>query len=130
MLRKEEARQMSEQEIICIGCPLGCRGKVIVDDTGEVLEFEGYACKEGEEYAEVEVKAPMRTLTGTVIVESEIRSLLPVRVNKPISREKLKECMKVLARVRAKPPIKVGEVIVPNILQTTADIIATAEQPR
>lgn len=130
MLRKEGAKRMNGQEIICIGCPLGCRGNVILDDKGEVLEFEGYACKEGEEYAEVEVKAPMRTFTATVIVESEIRPLLPVRVNKPIAREKLKECMKVLARVRAKPPIKLGEVIVPNILQTTADIIATAELPR
>ena len=121
---------MSGQEIICIGCPLGCRGKVMFDDEGEVLEFEGYACKEGEDYAEVEVKAPARTLTGTVLVESEIRPLLPVRLNKPISKEKLKECMKVLARVRVKPPIKLGEVIVPKILHTDADIIATAEVPR
>jgi CxxC motif-containing protein len=37
--------------------------------------------------------------------------------------------MKVLARVRVKPPIKLGEVIVPNILDTTADIIATSELP-
>ena len=130
MLRKEEPRQMSAQKIICIGCPLGCRGKVIVDDNGEALEFEGYGCKEGEEYAGVEVKSPVRTLTGTVIVESEIRPLLPVRTNKPISKEKLKECMKILARVRAKPPIKLGEVIVPNILHTTADILAAADLPR
>jgi CxxC motif-containing protein len=103
---------------------------VILDDKGEVLKFEGYACKEGEEYAEIEVKAPMRMFTATVIVESEIRPLLPVRVNKPIPKEKLKGCMKVLAGVRAKPPIKLGEVIVPNILKTAADIIATTDLPR
>lgn len=118
---------MREQEIICIRCPLGCRGRVITDETNKVVTFEGYECKEGKQYAETEAEEPLRILTATVITESKIRPLLPVKTNKPIPKNKLKHCMRVLARVRVKPPVRMGHVIVPNILDTGANIVTAAE---
>ena len=43
------------------------------------------------------------------------------------SKNKLKQCMRVLASVRAKPPVRLGHVIVPNILDTGADIVTEAD---
>lgn len=113
-----------EIEIICIECPLGCRGRVVTDDKGDV-KFEGYGCKEGKKYAEAEAKEPLRTLTATVITDGKIRPLLPVRTNKPVPKNKLRDCMGVLAKVRVKSPVKMGEVIIHNVMDTEADIIST-----
>ena len=117
---------MKDQEIICIRCPLGCHGRVTTDETNKVVRFEGYECKEGKKYAEAEAHGPLRILTATVIMDSEIRPLLPVKTNKAIPKDKLKLCMRVLAKVRVKHPVSMGQVILTNVLGTGADIITTA----
>jgi CxxC motif-containing protein len=114
-------------EIICIVCPLACRVSVAVDDQGHILEVDGFQCKKGKEYAVAEYRSSRRILTTTVIAEKSRHALLPVRTNSPIPREKLFECMDHLARVRVEPPLKSGEVIVRNILDTGSDIITTRE---
>ena len=116
---------MTKKEVICVVCPKGCRGTVTVDETGEVNKFEGYACKEGKEYVRNEIKDPVRMLTATVIVDSKIRAALPVRLSKAIPKDTVTDCMNVIANARLKPPIKVEQVIIPNILDTGADVIAT-----
>lgn len=40
-------------------------------------------------------------------------------------KTKLAEGMAVLAKVRARPPLKIGDVVVPNLLDTGADIVAS-----
>ena len=120
---------MPEQEVICIVCPLGCRGKVMTKESGEVT-FEGYGCKEGKKYAKAEATESVRIFTATVITESKKRPLLPVKTDKAIPKDKLKQCMRVLARVIARPPVRVGQVIAPNILDTGANIVSTGELPR
>ena len=116
-----------EMEIICIMCPLACPVKVTVDDRGNALDVANNQCKEGKSYAVAECKFPGRVLTATVIAEGSHRALLPVRSNKPIPKERLMECMKSLSKTRVKPPIKMGQVIVADILGTGADLIATDE---
>ena len=117
---------MKDQEIICIRCPLGCHGRVTTDETNKVVRFEGYECKEGKKYAEAEAYGPLRLLTATVIMDSEVRRLLPVKTSRPIPKDKLKPCMRVLAGIRVKPPVVRGQVILANILGTGADIVTTA----
>jgi CxxC motif-containing protein len=117
---------MKTQEIICIQCPFGCRGKVITGEAGEVTGLEGYKCKEGKKYSQSEVARPVRILTATVMVEGKTRRLLPVRTDRAIPKDKLRECMKTLAKVRLNPPIKSGQIIVPNVSDTEANIVATA----
>jgi CxxC motif-containing protein len=121
---------MKEREVICVACPKGCRGKVTVDEKGEAKKFSGYDCKDGRGYVEREIKEPVRMLTATLIVESKIRGVLPVRVSKAIPKDRLKGCMRVIAKARCKPPIKVGQILIPNILDTGADVIATVDLER
>jgi CxxC motif-containing protein len=114
-------------EIACIICPLACHVSVAVDDESRIIEVTNFQCKKGKEYAVAESRSSRRVLTTTVIVEKSRHALLPVRTNAAIPREKLFDCMDHLARVRVEPPLKSGEVIVGNILDTGSDIITTRE---
>ena len=114
-----------KNDIICITCPLGCRIKVVSDSNNNVINVEGNECKLGEKYAIAEYKFPARILTTTLITESSKRRLLPVRSNKPILKDRLLESMYQLTRVRIKPPVKMGQVVVPNVASTGADLVAT-----
>jgi CxxC motif-containing protein len=116
---------MVEEKIICIGCPLGCRTTLRINEQQEVVKVTGYKCKEGRQYVLEEYRNPVRILTTTILAEQSSRPLLPVRTNRPILKSKLKEATLALARVKAKPPVRVGQVILPNLLNSGADVVAT-----
>jgi CxxC motif-containing protein len=42
----------------------------------------------------------------------------------------LLECMKIINTVSAEAPVTIGDVIIPNILDTGVDIIATNDCPK
>ena len=58
---------MSTQELICIGCPMGCNLKVTVSDNQE-LTVTGNTCPRGEDYAKKELTDPRRIVPSTVRV--------------------------------------------------------------
>ena len=114
-----------KSEIICTLCPLGCRVELTSDSDGNIISVTGNNCKLGGKYVIDEYKFPARILTATAITQSSKRKLLPIRSNKPIAKGKLLECMYYLPQVRIKPPVKMGQVVVANIANTGADLIAT-----
>jgi CxxC motif-containing protein len=116
-----------EKEIICIGCPLGCHVKLSINEKGEVESFSNNKCKEGKKYAEAEFKSPLRVLCATLLTEGSLHPLLPVKTNKPIPKDKLRESMYTLSKIRVKPPIRIAQVILSNVLGTGADIVASQE---
>jgi CxxC motif-containing protein len=116
---------MVEESIVCIGCPLGCRTTLRIDHHGDAVKITGYKCKEGRQYVLEEHRNPVRIFTTTVLTEGSCQPLLPVRTNRPILKSRLKEATLVLARVKAKPPVKVGQVILPKLLETGADVVAS-----
>lgn len=121
----KEGDPMFEEEIICIGCPLGCRTTLRINKQHEVVEITGYKCKEGRQYVLEEYRNPVRILTLTILTEKSGCPLLPVRTNRPILKSKLKEAALTLGRLRVKPPIQAGQTILSNLLDTNADVIAT-----
>jgi CxxC motif-containing protein len=116
---------MVEEKIVCIGCPLGCRTTLRIGGRGEVLKVVGYKCNQGRQYVLEEYHNPVRILTATIRTEKCPRPLLPVRTNRPILKSKLKEATLALVRVKVKPPVKVGQVILPNLLNSGVDVVAT-----
>ena len=112
------------KEIICIGCPMGCRLSVVMEE-GKVIKVTGNSCRKGIDYAKSECTNPTRTLTTTVKVVDAMYPLLSVRTSKPIPKGLLADCMKLLEDVTVAAPVEAGRVIVENILDTGADIIAT-----
>lgn len=110
----------------CIVCPVGCQ-IVLKEEDGRIVEVIGAECKLGEEYARKEFINPERVLTTTVRVEGGVLPVLPVRTEKPISKKLIKDCMKKLAEVIVKAPIRCGEIVYANILDTGVDIIASRD---
>lgn len=117
---------MLKKEMTCIVCPIGCQLEVTVKSNGE-LEYvvTGNKCKRGIDYAINEITNPTRVLTSTVKIKNALLKRLPVRTNGAIPKVKIFECMKIINNVEVKSPIKCGEVIIKNILETGIDLVAS-----
>jgi CxxC motif-containing protein len=119
---------VKNRQIICIVCPLGCRMEVALDGNS-VTEVTGNQCQKGEKHAQQEVLFPGRILTTTVRTKDPAAPLLPVRSDKPLPKGKLEESMEVVAGHTVSYPIRLGEVIISNILNTGVNIIASRSMP-
>jgi len=113
-----------DREIICIVCPTGCRIRVRGVNQ-QRLTVGGNECKRGEEYALKEITDPRRTLITTVQIDHGSLRRLPVRTNREIPKESIFPCMEVINRARVEAPVEIGQVIIPDILGTGADVVAT-----
>jgi CxxC motif-containing protein len=116
---------MTKTKIICTGCPLGCHVKFTVNSDGIIDKISGNQCSQGKKYALTEFKNPIRVLTSTVLTEGSCRHLLSIKTSEPIPLEKLDEVMRATAGIRVKPPVKIGQEIVHNILGTGANLVST-----
>lgn len=113
------------KDIRCIVCPTGCL--VHVENINGELIIEGHSCKRGEDYARDEFIAPKRILTTTMRVENGFLPLVPVRTDKPIPKEKLQETLREIAKMNIKAPIKMGDVLIKNVIGLKANIIASRD---
>jgi len=113
------------KDIRCIVCPTGCL--VHVENVNGELIIEGHSCKRGEVYARDEFIAPKRILTTTMRVENGFLPLVPVRSDKPIPKDKIKETLNVIATSQIKAPIKMGEILIQDVLGLDINIIASRD---
>lgn len=118
---------MEKRDLICVSCPIGCAVTVELDDNGQVLSVTGNTCKRGDSYARQECTHPERMLTSTVKVEGGRMPVVPVKSAKPIPKELLFDCMTEINKVALAAPVKIGDVVLENILNTGVNIVATNE---
>lgn len=113
---------MEQKEITCIICPVGCA--IIVQGQGAQIDsIEGFACKRGEIYARDEFIHPMRILTSTLHVDGV--GLVAVRSSELIPKELQLQCMDVIRSAKVQRPVARYDVLIANILDTGADMVAT-----
>ena len=113
-----------EQMITCINCPVGCRMTVTLNDQGEVLKVEGNTCIRGDKYARQECTLPLRMITAVIPVSGS-RTPLSVKTSAPVPKSMIQAVMTELGRLTVAAPVRMGQVVLPNVLQTGSDIIAT-----
>lgn len=116
------------ETIRCIVCPTGCEIDVIKTPEGEI-QFDGYSCNRGLEYAKQEFYAPKRVLTTTIRVGNGFLPLIPVRVDKALLKEKLDEALDIIAKTEVEAPIKMGDILIENITGEDVNIIASRDMP-
>lgn len=63
--------------------------------------------------------------TSIVRIKGSKYNVVPVRSSAPISKDLLIECSKALSRIHVGAPIKAGDIICRNILNTGVDIVCT-----
>ena len=110
-------------KLICINCPRGCH--LDVENINGEIKVSGNFCPRGEQYAINELTNPLRTVTTTVAIDSKYYERLPVITSSPIPKAKIMDVCKALKDINAKAPIKIGDVIVKDILGLGSDIIAS-----
>ncbi len=114
---------MEKRELVCIGCPLGCAlSAEIIDDN---VIITGNSCKIGVEYGIKECTNPTRIITSTVEIIGREGSMLPVKTETDVPKNKIKECMKALKGVKVNAPINLGDIILKNVANTGVNFIAT-----
>lgn len=111
----------------CIVCPMGCELSIELDEQGRFVNVTGQRCPRGKEYAVKEVTDPRRVLTTTVAITGAAHPLLPVRTAQPIPKHLLFDAMRELRKVTVKAPVKVGDIILEDLLGTNIPVIATRD---
>ena len=101
-----------ERKLTCIVCPLGCELCVTLED-GKVKAVSGNTCPRGKVYAENECISPMRTVTSTVRCADG--SMVAVKTDRAIPKDKMTECMQKINATVASLPIAVGDVIIEDV---------------
>ncbi len=114
--------------LTCIVCPRGCTLTVTLDPAAEnpVVSVEGQGCKRGVDYATAECTHPTRVLTTTAPTVDG--GVVPCKTDRPIPRELLFEAMKAVNSLSAPAVVRIGDVLLPNLLGTGANIVATANR--
>lgn len=119
---------MEERNLTCISCPMGCPLTVVME-RGEVVSVSGNTCKRGDIYARKEVTNPTRIVTTTVEVEGGSADMVSVKTREDIPKGKIFDCVKALKGIVAQAPVRIGDVIVPDVAGTGVDVIATKNVP-
>ncbi len=113
------------KKLVCIICPVGCKLEAACDrEKSKIENITGNRCKRGKEYAQSECFSPVRTLTGTVAMDGRA-GMVPVKSQKPVPKALLLDCMKEVNRCRLHNSVKIGDVVIKNILNTGVNIVAT-----
>ncbi len=120
---------MSNKRYICIICPNSC--EIEAEYSGKnITKISGQTCKKGEEYVRKELTAPERGLTSSVPVHGGAMPLVSVKTSKTIPKELMQAAMEKISGAGMDAPVKIGDVVIKNILGTGADVIATKNVPK
>ena len=132
---KEEAMK---RELTCVTCPQSCR-LLAEGGSREELVVTGNRCKRGLAYALEEIFDPKRVVTATMSIAPDSRvaraavvdlpQRLPCRTRTAFPRERIPELLALIARSEARLPLRGGEVLLPDLLGSGIDLIATRSLP-
>ena len=116
----------------CTTCPSECLLTVEVerDADGALVEVRsatGNSCPRGDKFAHQELSCPMRVLTTTVAVSGGDEALLPVRTAEAIPLALHAHAMDLIRGAVVDAPSRMGNVVLPNLLNTGIDLIASMD---
>lgn len=116
----------------CTTCPSECLLTVEVErdadgHVAEVCSVTGNSCPRGDEFAHQELTCPMRVLTTTVAVSGGDEALLPVRTAEAIPLELHAQAMSLIRGLVVNAPIHMGDTILPNLLDTNINLVASMD---
>lgn len=116
----------------CTTCPSECLLTVEVERSADgavaaVHSVTGNSCPRGDTFAHQELTCPMRVLTTTVAVSGGDEALLPVRTSEAIPLELHAQAMALIRGLVVNVPIRMDDVVLPNLLDTGTDLIASMD---
>lgn len=118
--------RINEKDFVCVICPNSCRLTVWKDTDGEV-HVSGNQCNRGEDYGVKEYTHPERMLITTMRIEGAKLPVIPVRSTKAIPKEHLLAAVKIVNEEVCEAPVKMGQVLITNILGTGIDVVSSRD---
>jgi CxxC motif-containing protein len=112
-----------KKEMTCIVCPIGCQMAIEGEEGNWVVT--GNTCKRGEVYAINEMTNPTRIVPTTVAINGANLPRIPVKTDNPIPKGKIFDVMAEVNKVVVEAPVKTGDIIIENVLDTGCNIVAT-----
>lgn len=112
------------KKLICTICPNGCELQVEYNDRDNNYQISGYGCIRGKEFAESEIKHPMRSLQTTVKTAFKQLPMLPVKTDSLIPKEMIFEIMKEAAKVYVTTKVRSGEIVLENVSGTGVNLVS------
>ena len=114
-----------KRDLTCIICPRGCALTAEISENS--VTVTGHTCPKGEEYAINECLHPMRTVTATVRVSNRHNTMVSVKTEQPVPKERMMDVMALLRQTQIQAPVAIGDVIISDIFGTkiviTKDIL-------
>lgn len=114
-----------KRDLTCIICPRGCALTAEISENG--VTVTGHTCPKGEEYAINECLHPMRTVTATVRVSNRHNTMVSVKTEQPVPKERMMDVMALLRQTQIQAPVAIGDVVISDVFGTkiviTKDIL-------
>ena len=110
-----------KREMTCIVCPKGCALEIQLSSEGQILDVKGNICKRGAKYAKDECTNPQRTITTTLRCEDG--SMVAVKTDTTIPKDKMFEAMERINGTIVKLPVAVGDVLIKDVFGS--NVVAT-----
>ncbi len=111
------------ERLTCLLCPVGCELETEAGEGGLIVR--GHECDKGIAFATQEVLHPLRNLATSVPLRGTDSRMVSVRLTRPVPRDMLFPILAEIAALRPDPPVRRGQVLIADVLQTGADVIAT-----
>ncbi len=112
-----------KNKLVCVVCPIGCH--LNIEGTLGNLIITGNQCKRGITFANDECTNPTRMICSTVKIKGGLHRVLPVKTERPIPEKYKLACVKEINKIEVNSPVKMGDIIIENILETGVNIVAT-----
>lgn len=119
----------------CTTCPSECLLTVEVERDADgtvaaVRSVTGNSCPRGDKFARQELTCPVRVLATTVAVSGGDKALLPVRTVEAIPLQLHAQAMALIRGLVVKAPIRTGDIVLENLLDTNINLIASMDIDR
>lgn len=111
------------ERLTCVLCPIGCPMEVVRG--GEDIEVRGNECPKGVDFAVQEILHPRRNLSASVPLKGSASRMVSVRLSMPVARNLIFPILAEIAALRPEAPVRRGQVLIADVLNTGVDVIAT-----
>lgn len=115
-----------KRELICIVCPRGCALSCELSDSGEVTSVSGNLCPRGKTYAINECTNPQRVVTSTMRCENG--DVVSCKTSGTVPKGMMVNVMKAINTTLAPNDVKIGDVLIKNVLELGVDVVATSNK--
>jgi CxxC motif-containing protein len=111
------------KEFICDKCKNNC--VIYSEKEKDLLEISGNQCDIGINEARERLENNSDIFTTLVRVKGSNMNVISVKSSKPLNKDLWMKCSRALSRLYVGAPVKIGDVVCMNILNTGANMICT-----